>query len=108
MMLYREVGRAGDEEDGHPVLVPTRVLKRYMECECVGILERVSSCPFEGMLENKGAVCPANMVFLRIKDPVGHTSMLLQELTEDRKAVGQIAQRGCAVFIPGYFQDSSG
>lgn len=34
--------------------------------------------------------------------------MLLQELAEDRKVVGQIAQRGCAVFIPGYFQDSSG
>ncbi|RLW00110.1 hypothetical protein DV515_00009006 [Chloebia gouldiae] len=31
LMLYRDVGRADHEEDGHPVLVPTRVLKRYVE-----------------------------------------------------------------------------
>lgn len=42
-MLCRDVGRAGDEEDGHPVLVLTRVLKRYMGHEGVGILEQASS-----------------------------------------------------------------
>lgn len=66
LMLCRDVGRADDEGDGHPVLVPTRVLKRYMECECVEILDQTFSCPCEGMLVNKGAVCPANMVFVRI------------------------------------------
>lgn len=43
LMLCRNVGRAGDEEDGHPVLVLTRVLKRYMRHEGVGILEQASS-----------------------------------------------------------------
>lgn len=62
LMLYREMDSAGDEEDGHSVSVPSRVLKRYMKCECVGILEQAFSCPFEGMLVNKGAVCSANMV----------------------------------------------
>lgn len=108
-MLHRDVGRAGDEEEGCSVLVPARVLNRYIECECVGILEQASSCLCEGMLVNKGALCPDKGFFsglsqnFGLKVPVDHTSMLLQELTEDRKAVGQFAQRGCAVFIPGYF-----
>lgn len=42
LMLYRDVGRAVDEEAGHPVLIPTRVLKRYMGCEVVGTLEHAS------------------------------------------------------------------
>lgn len=61
LMLYSDVGRAGDEEDGHPVLVLIRVLKRSMEYDYVGIVEQASSCACEGML-----VCPAIMVFLRI------------------------------------------
>lgn len=43
LMLCRDVGWADDEGDGHPVLVPTRVLKRYMECECVKILDQTFS-----------------------------------------------------------------
>lgn len=63
LMLHRDVGRAGDEEEGRSVLVPARVLNRYIECECVGILEQASSCLCEGMLVNKGALCPDNRLF---------------------------------------------
>lgn len=46
-------------------MVLSRVWKRHMEHECVGILEEASSCPCEGRV-NRGALCPANVGLLRI------------------------------------------